>query len=475
MKSFRFEMGMLLLPLILLTSCVEDEIRDDEKVNLVFSVALKENKDGRTIDAQISPGASALISVEMSNGELVVDQQEVALQKDADGYVTAPLRLPQGRYRLVDFMVVDEAGEILYATPRQGSVLSQKSPLSLPYNLVISSNEIFDNKIAVIDTQTKTAKDFGYDSFRRQARSIKLQVYIAKDKKLVNTSAEALIMKGLDTLMTYQLSANMNSIAFTGDPAETYTLVVVKDSYSRFAQNFSPQNINGKPLKVVLEPALTVVGVPIADQNYFGMQLDPAWDIFDFQVDWGDGSNETWTSGVTTIVEHFYDQPGHYFISITGHGLDSVVLVGNLVGGGDIARLGMEHLVNLLDFRIEYGVGPKVIDLSHNKLLNEIRIYSHPLGPVSPLEDLIIPNDAFIYNMEIGGNTNMKPESFNELVNDLHHQVVNRPRSGDFWFSTWEDNNVPMVTPSPEALEKIRDLKNTYNWFVNPDPDLLPE
>ena len=194
MKTFRFEMGMLLLPAILLTSCVEEESRDYEKVNLTFSFALKENKEGRMAGAQISPGASVLISVEMSNGQLVVDQQEVAIQKDADGYVTAHLQLPEGNYRLADFMILGESGEVLYATPRQGSVLSQEIARSLPYNFAINSKETFDNRIEVLATQTKTAKSFGYDSFRRQPHSFKLQVYITKEKKLLRTSAEALII-----------------------------------------------------------------------------------------------------------------------------------------------------------------------------------------------------------------------------------------------------------------------------------------
>lgn len=471
MKSVRFEIGMLLLPVMLLTSCLEEESRDHGKVNLTFDFTLKENKEGLATGAQLSPGASVLISVEMSNGELVVDQQEVTVQKDAHGYVTAPLQLPQGNYRLVDFMVLGEAGEVLYATPRQGSILSQGIAWSLPYNFVIDREKTFDNRIEVLDTRTKTAKGFGYDSFRRQIHSFKLQVYIAKDKKLLRTSAEALIMKGLDTLKMYRLSANMNTIAFSGDPGETYSLVVVKDSYSRFSRNFTMRHVNRKPLKVVLEPALTVVGVTIAERNYFGMQLDPAWGIFDFMIDWGDGTNQMWTSGTDTALEHYYQQPGHYFISITGHGLDSVVLVGNLAGAGKIERMGLDHLVNLRDFRIEYGQGPKVIDLSHHIFLNEIRMYPRP-GEVSQLEDLIISNHGSLYNLEIGENINMNPESLNELISDLHEQVANNPRPGTFWYSLFFTDDIPMVTPSPEALAKLRALKNLYHWQVIPDPDV---
>lgn len=464
---------MLLLPVILLTSCLEENDADSAKVDLTFRLALKENLEGRITEAQRTHPAFALISVATPSGDLVLDQQEVALQQDADAYVTAPVALPQGRHRLVDLMIVDTSGEVRYATPRKGSEMSQRIARSLPYDFVIDSEKSFDHDIEVVDTHARTAASFGYESFRRGLHALKLQVFLSKDNKLQQTSAEALIMKGLDTIRTYQLSEKMNLISFIGDPGQTYSLVVAKDSYARFSHDFTPETMNLKPIKVVLEPALTVVAVPLAEQNYFGMQLDPAWGIFDFNVDWGDGTTETWTSGVTTAVEHLYPQPGQYFISITGHALDSVVLVGNLAGGGDIQRLGLEHIINLHDFRIEYGQTPKVIDLTHSTFLAEVRIYPRP-GEETQLEELYIPDNTFIHTLEIGANTNMKPESLNEVIRDLHHQVVNDPRQGSFWYGVWYDEITPNVQPSAEAVALLRELKNTYHWSVFPDPDLLP-
>jgi hypothetical protein len=250
--------------------------------------------------------------------------------------------------------------------------------------------------------------------------------------------------------------------------------VVVRDSYARFAHSFNTKHLNNKQVKVVLKPALTAVACPKGSENYFAMSMDIAWGSFDYLIDWGDGTNETWPAGVTNLVEHYYQQPGLYFISITGHGLDSLVNFGN-VPGNDLERLGLEHLLNLRDFRIEYGHAPKVIDLSHCPFLSEIRIYP-PLGQGSRLEDLIIPDNAFIVNLEIGGNINLKQESLNEIINDIHYQTVNHyPRGGVFWYSLLEDNDIPMVEPSPEALEKVTELKHEYDWWVIPDPDLAME
>ncbi len=465
--------GVLLIPTLLLTCCTEDAHVENDKVNLTFDVDLMEVNEGHLRSTVIPPGAMALISVETEHGEVVVDQQEVAIRRSGDGYQTDALRLPTGSYRLVDLMVVDESDEVVFAAPREGSALSREVVRSLPYEITGESRS--DIRLSLLDTRKRAPKHFGYDCFRGKPHTFKVQVFTAEENNSVQrTSAHALIMKGIDTLRMYRLTEHMNFITFRGNPGETYSLVVVKDSYSRFAKNFTFKTIPAKPLKVVLQPALSVVGVTTGDQNYFAMQLDPAWDIFDFQVDWGDGTNETWTSGVTTIVEHNYAYPGQYFISITGHGLDSVVLVGNLAGSGRLARLGMKHLVNLSDFRIEYGASPEVVDLSHSKRLNEIRLYPTPSDTSPYLEQLLIPNDANIYLLELVGQTSMKPESLNKVIDNLHHQVVNNPRSGDFIYSTWEDHNTPIAPPSAEAIEKLKELKNVYNWLVVPDPDGVP-
>lgn len=462
--------SVLLIAALMLTCCTEDTHVVNNKVNVIFSVDLIEESKGHMKSSEIPSGAMALVSVETENGEVVVDQEEVAIRRSDEGYLTDPLCLPPGNYRLVDLMVVDEAGEVVFAAPREGSALSQKVGHSLPYE--ITNKSLTDTRLSLLDTRKRSPKNFGYECFRGKQHMFKVQVFTAEENnRLQRTHAQALIMKGLDTLRRYSLTDNMNFITFRGNPGETYSLVVVKDSYGRFARTFTTRQIPTKPLKIVLQPALTAVGVTTGE-NYFAMQVDPAWDIFDFQVDWGDGTSETWTSGVTTIVDHQYEYPGHYFISITGNGLDSVVLVGNLEGR--IARLGMKHLVNLRDFRIEYGEGPEVVDLRHNKLVNEIRLFPSSFDPSPDLKRLLIPDDAGIYLLELPGQTNIKPENLNHVIDNLYHQVVNNPRSGDFIYSTWEDNNVPIATPSPEAIEKLKELKHTYNWLVVPDPDGEP-
>src|SRR5690606_25348401 len=102
MKSSSFMMGVLLIPAFMLTCCTEDTHVANDKVNLTFNVDLMESNKGHMKNVELPPGAVALMSVETDGGDLVVDEEEVAIIQNSDGYITAPLRLPKGNYRLVD-------------------------------------------------------------------------------------------------------------------------------------------------------------------------------------------------------------------------------------------------------------------------------------------------------------------------------------------------------------------------------------
>ena len=468
-------MSSLLLPAIFLFSCAEDERLDSKIAQFTFSFTIGENSGGRNSPVDIPEGASLLLSLETNSGEAVLDQHQISLHKKGETYISDPVDLRDGKYKITDFFIVNDELDVIFATPRKGSPLSAEIAQSLPYIFISGTPDVSHLSMEVLDARMKSVKNFGYSSFRKNKHSVKLQVFTPMAKKLQSTTAEALIMKGLDTVQMYQLSAKMNTLTFNGEPRETYTLVVAKDSYSRFARDFTMEDLNGSmghsPLKVVLNPAFTVVGNPAPDQNYFAMQFD-IWGPggFDMNVDWGDGTNEIWRSGNTVLLDHYYQEPGKYFISVTGPRIDSAYMVGDIwPGDAEIERLGMDHLKQLVEFRMEYADGPKLIDLSHStEWLSEIRINN------AGVEDLRIPDNARLYTVELAGNKNLTSESLNEIINDLHHQVVTKPpHSGDFYFYA-DDYNTPVAEPSPESWEKLREMKHDFGWLVIPDPDFIP-
>jgi hypothetical protein len=468
MKSILITTSHLLLTAVFLFSCTDQDGLVPDKTNVSFSATPRISRGAGV--TEFPQGASLMISVESANGNQLLDQQEIKLQDVNEGYISLPVKLLAGDYVVTQFMVLNKAGEVIYAAPLKGSELATLADATLPYTFK-AENDALKIEIPVLNATQIAADKFGYDSFKKKASAFKVEVLIPSGGAQEKTTGEAFILQGFDTLEIFPLAAETNTIVFNGNPDETYTLVVIKDAYSRFAYESTlkglVQQFKNKPLRAELEPALTFVAVPIQDQNYFGMQFDTFGGGHMFTVDFGDGTPpQQWESGITVLVDHYYSQPGRYFVSITGD-LTTALLVGNSYGVGDIKRLNLDHLTNLFEFRMEYAPGPAVIDFTHNKQLKEIRIYG------TDVVDVDIPSDGMIYLFDFGGNLSLLPESLNEIVDDLYIQVVNSPRSGDFWFSTFENNEEPMVQPSAEAIEKLRILKNTYNWFINPNPDLL--
>jgi hypothetical protein len=467
MKSISITTSYLLVTTVFMFSCMDQDGPVQNKTQVSFSVALPNSGGGHV--AEFPKAASLMISVESADGNLLLDQEEIELQELAEGYVSIPMKLPAGDYLVTEFVVVDESGKPIFATPSMNSELAPLTAVTLPFKFEIESDAM-KIEFQVLDAITNASTKFGYDTFKRKAGSFKLEVLIPIDDTLEKTTGEAFILQGLDTLEIFPLSAETNTIVFNGNPQETYTLVVIKDAYSRFAYESTlkglVQQFKKKPLRAELLPALTFVAVPIQDQNYFNMQFDANGGLT-FTIDFGDGTTQQWESGITTVVDHYYPQPGKYFVSITGE-ISTALLVGNVIGSGDINRVNLDHLTNLFEFRMEHVPGPAVIDFTNNKQLREIRIYG------TNVTDIDIPNDAMIYLFDIAGNLSLQSESLNEAVDDIYYQVINNiPHSGDFWFSHFDNSELPIATPSAEAIEKLRILKNDFNWVVTPDPDLL--
>lgn len=446
---------------VFLFSCTEQDNLVRDTTNVSFRVA-PQTPSG----TEFPEGASLVISVESPDGNRKLEQHEIKSQDVDEGLVSLPLKLHTGEYVVTEFMVVDKSGKVIYAAPMTGSALAPLADLTLPYKFRLEENGL-TIEMPVLDATRNPAASFGYDTFKKKPSAFKVEVLIPAGSSQVKTTGEAFILQGLDTLEIFPLGAETNTIVFDGDPDQTYTLVVIKDAYSRFAYESTlkglVQQFKNKPLRAVLQPALTVVAVPRHD-NYFGMQFDTFGGGHIFTIDFGDGTSQQWESGITVSVDHYYPEPGRYFISITGD-LSTALLVGNTYGDGDIKRINLDHLTNLFEFRMEQTPGPSVIDFTNNREIREIRIYN------TVVTDVDIRNDGKIYLFEIPGNIHFQAESLNEAIDDVYTQVINSvPRSGDFWFSNGEE---PIVQPSEESIEKLRILKNTYNWYVTPDPDLL--
>lgn len=456
MKTYSLKLVAIMVATTMIFSCTEQENLTPEDAEILFRI------DG--VSRELSPDdVTILLTLETNEGEDVTDH-ELTLRLIDGAYISDHVDLEPGDYIITELMVVNENADVLYATPLKNSKLGHGIERALPYKFSWNRNTSLNIALPVMNVEKRKPNMFGYRSFKVKANPFKVEVLIPGANGPKRTSAQAIVLNGMDTLKRFRLYPKMNNLVFKGDPSQTYTLTIVKNNYSRYSEEVRFKDLKHNPVQAELDPALTLVVMPTGDDHYYGMEFD-AWGYFDFNVNWGDGTTEIWSSGITTELNHHYENAGKYFITISGSAVDSIIWVGNYYNR--VKHISMDHLINLFDFRMENAEGPKNIKLPNSRNLSDVRINR------SGTETIKIPDNGSIYLIELVGNVSLRPESFNEIIRDVHHQVTNRPRAGEILYFIDDTNLSPIVQPSAEAIQMLRELKHTYGWFLVPDPDLL--
>src|SRR5260221_252306 len=121
-------------------SCRQENIRKLPG-QLQFSLANPTSHTGGRVASTASP-AFALLSIKDGQGNLVQSNKKIILYNFGGSYVTESLQLSVGSYSLTQFMILDSANSVLYATPMEGSALAQYVTDPLPINFSITENGI---------------------------------------------------------------------------------------------------------------------------------------------------------------------------------------------------------------------------------------------------------------------------------------------------------------------------------------------
>ncbi len=109
--------------------------------------------------------AEALVSITGMNGELIFEKEPLPIYKFGEQYTTRSLKLPVGEFHLTEFMLIDESGIVLWATPMEDSRLAHLVRHPLPVHFGISHEQTTNLNIQVIRVNDHPPADFGYVSF----------------------------------------------------------------------------------------------------------------------------------------------------------------------------------------------------------------------------------------------------------------------------------------------------------------------
>lgn len=473
--KFYSKLILLFLAVLVLQHCNENEMKKDVPGKVRFSFQSGLSSTGGRLAGDIPEGSYVLISIDLGGSETSYDNVKLQLFKSGDSFVSEPFSLAPGAYSLEEFMVVSPDHEVLYAAPKVGSELAHLVDTPLPIIFNMSSDDVLNLPVEVVNVTEATPEDFGYVSFNLDIvsrGSLQLSVFIPEDGGLKLTSAAAIIMREDDTVAIQPIGPEVNVVTYNGRSDEEFTLVVVKDGYARYATNFTADGLaegnEGKPLTVVLEPAITFVAT-VGENHTFSFGAKGPVPYSRLETDFGNGSH---TSNSLTedaqFIEGIYEKSGKYFISNTGD-IDKVTGLFNF-DFNPIERLDVSHAPELQFIEINSPMGPATVDLTHNKKVETINLKGE-----ANLEDLKInPDNNQVKYLNLIGATNLSSEAMDQIIYNLYHSVVdadNDRTKGVFFFSVSQDQpDVMVVTPSDSSLEMLRDLRDNYGWTITPDP-----
>jgi hypothetical protein len=457
----------ILLLAVLFQYCTQSDLRPN-RAQVEFTVNVtSENEERETSTLDLNEAKSLLLTLERANGDVVLQDQKVNLVVQ-DGLIRSEaLDLQPGDYKIRDFFVLDENGEVLYASPKQSSMLAKKFNV-LSGAFTLSADNKTNIEMHVFATVDKKANDFGYIEFKKEKYSFQVSV-TAEGSAL--TGAEAIIMKGTETISTIQLSNEVNTIEFIGDKHETYQLVIIKDGYGKYSRDFSfadlEKELDGQPLQLTLQPALTFRFHTLATRFRYAFAIVfPTGTTGNLNVDWGDGTVQSY-SFQNNEIGHVYQTEGDYFVSITG---DVASIVEFFYYYNDevtsVSAMNFERLTSLKFLAVSWARVPAVLDLTYNTKLEVVQFED-----LLELEQLILPTDHYLRNIALTGQNNLTSDDINYIINDIYNNAVEKNINTGFrLFQLYDETGQFAGPPSAEAIEQLRQLRDVYGWNIQPNP-----
>lgn len=259
-----------MVALLCLYGCQDNEGNPDEQVPGAVQFSLNDPDEGNRGNAAgaeaYEDARSLIVTIEDDQGNVVYDQEQIELFNFSGTLAGEPLSLNPGNYQLTEFLVLNDQGEVIYATPIEGSEYAHLVNDPLPIDFIITTDQTTQVVPEVIDTEEFTPDAFGYATFQFNIVEhfsflITAFAYDETAQKLVPTTAALTIYEQgtQNDLYNGQLGDSTNAIAV--EDGVDYRLVIEKAGFS-VSEDYTNAGLKAfanDPLEVVLQ---SVVPMP---------------------------------------------------------------------------------------------------------------------------------------------------------------------------------------------------------------------
>jgi hypothetical protein len=450
------------IPAIIFLACDDDGTRvESETVQFSFSQLAAENSDGRL--QELPDNIRLYVSLENSAGR-VTKNEVLDILAFGDSYITESVQLPLGRYSIKDFFILNSSNEILFATPKRGSLLSSSVNHPLPFSFAVGKGKVATIDMQVIDVAKHSPQAFGYAAFNISVvNPLPISVLAEQNGDFILTDATGFIYEAASNVFTQQfsLAAKLNYVSFIGDPEAEYRLAIQKNGYVQYSKTFSynalMEELSGETLNVFLTP------IPSADtfsfRNYYGsgtFSFDVSFEgTGSVSVDWGDGASEIISfspSSSAQQIAHNYVSAAQFNVVFTGN-LDQIVsFQDNLGFVSEVDLAGLPHLTSLT---LQSGQ-MLLLDVSRAYELESLTLRS------MDIIDVKLENNPYLKNLTIEVIYSLLADS---MIAKFHDNVVEEGIRDGTIITT---RVFPELSNASRSL--IFDLRDHYNFlWINED------
>jgi hypothetical protein len=474
-------MKNLSLVVLLALACLQYGCQDEEQpqplrsAEVQFSVdavSVNPSSGGRAQASQGFPqGTKLRISIQQSDGTVVYSLKMVELIQIGDSYISEPLMLQEGSYKVTDYIIVGPGNQALFVAPKAGAAMAEFVGQPLPRAFTLLGSTVNHISVEVVDASLATPEDFGYISFPVDIAPVTgfaLSVFKpGLQQSVAYAAATAYITHGADTVHRQTLAPKVNPVIWNAQDTATYSLSVVQPGYAPYYRTFKlrelKETLGSRPLVAVLAPALTIAIKPYPE-NPSRIQLTAPVGT-SFRVDWGDGTQETISirPGEYEPITHFdhtYPAARTYQISVT----ENLAAITDLTMWYQrVDTISIVHLPGLKVLSLSAMViDSKGIDISQNRWLQKIDLY----WANTRLRDLDISQNPVLSYIDLGGAP-LSSQAMNKLVDNLYTSIVANNRTGGY-VNFWSANSYLIGPPSQASFDKLHKMINQHGWRVHP-------
>lgn len=252
MKISKLNIIVLLLAIIpIWYGCEEETEPVVSKVEFAFNYQSNNNQRLKYNEG----AASILISVEDENGNKIYDRKSLEVYSFNDSYLSEPIDLNPGKYKLTGFLVLDAKGNVIYATPKEGSKFAYLVEDPLPIGFSTQSNITSKVNPQVISVSSLSPEDLGYSTFTFDIVStvdflLSVFTYDPATENLELTTANLIVTNLEDdkVLFNQSVSDSTNLIRIV-DSYDNILIKVEKEGYDTFTYHTTKTELENHKLK----------------------------------------------------------------------------------------------------------------------------------------------------------------------------------------------------------------------------------